>query len=347
MTDRDLLIRTVFDLFKRNCPLVGRIRAAESDLRLRLWKEVVLADLATLGVPESRGGAGGSLADACAAIRAASQFAPPIPLVENQLAAWLVSEAGLVVPEGPLTIGPTEFDHPVSINGSRAVLQGTVRRVPFAGAAKHLVLLIEKQGEGHVAIIDLAQTSIVPQDSLAGEPTGTVLLDGISPEAIAPTAIVLEQLLARAALARAQQIAGAMQRVLELSVIYAGERIQFGRPISTFQAIQHHLAVLAAETTAAAMAAETAVELAESGPLIEAGAIAKSRAGLAARATAIAHQIHGAIGVTEEHPLQLFTRRIWDWRDDFGSDVEWSTRLGRMVAAKGGRRLWETVATFP
>ncbi|MBO0838621.1 MAG: acyl-CoA dehydrogenase, partial [Actinobacteria bacterium] len=73
-------------------------------------------------------------------------------------------------------------------------------------------------------------------------------------------------------------------------------------------------------------------------------AIAKSRTGLAARAASVAHQVHAAIGVTEEHPLHLFTRRIWDWRDDFGSDVEWSGRLGRQIAAAGAGRLWPGVS---
>jgi acyl-CoA dehydrogenase len=90
--------------------------------------------------------------------------------------------------------------------------------------------------------------------------------------------------------------------------------------------------------------AEAAADLAQSGRTLEAAMIAKSRTGLASRAAAIAHQVHGAIGVTEEHPLHLFTRRIWDWRDDFGSDVEWSGCLGRKVARAGGAALWAEVS---
>jgi acyl-CoA dehydrogenase len=150
--------------------------------------------------------------------------------------------------------------------------------------------------------------------------------------------------MARGALARSHQIAGALGRVLELAVAYAGEREQFGRPINRFQVIQHHLADAAAEVAAAGLVAEAAAEVAEAGGLVEAAAIAKVRVGLASRAAAIAHQVHGAIGVTEEHPLHLLTRRIWAWRDDFGSELEWSRRLGRTIAATGGGALWQEVA---
>jgi acyl-CoA dehydrogenase len=197
----------------------------------------------------------------------------------------------------------------------------------------------------HVAVVDLADARVTPAPSLSGEPWAAVDLHGVRPIASAAAAGVgIERLLARGALFRAQQIAGALGKVLELAVSYAGERVQFGRPIARFQAIQHHLADIAGEAVAAGVVAEAAAELAESGRWFEAAAIAKSRVGLAARVAAVAHQVHGAIGVTEEHPLHLFTRRIWDWRDDFGSDVEWSGRLGREIARAGPARLWPEVS---
>ena len=70
-------------------------------------------------------------------------------------------------------------------------------------------------------------------------------------------------------------------------------------------------------------------------------AVAKSRIGEAAgRGAEIAHQVHGAMGFTREHNLHYSTRRLWSWRDEFGNESYWQTRLGRAVAASGADALW-------
>ena len=58
----------------------------------------------------------------------------------------------------------------------------------------------------------------------------------------------------------------------------------------------------------------------------------------------IAHQVHGAIGFTMEHILQRYSRRVWSWRDEFGSESAWAVRLGEAVAANGGDELWASLA---
>jgi acyl-CoA dehydrogenase len=140
---------------------------------------------------------------------------------------------------------------------------------------------------------------------------------------------------------RSVQIAGALEHALEYTLLYANERVQFGRPIAKFQAIQHLLAVLAGHTAAASAAADAAVEASRLAPDEFAVAVAKSRTGEAAgKAAEIAHQVHGAMGYTREHNLHYSTRRLWSWRDEFGNESFWQTRLGRMVAARGADALW-------
>jgi acyl-CoA dehydrogenase len=74
-------------------------------------------------------------------------------------------------------------------------------------------------------------------------------------------------------------------------------------------------------------------------------AAAKIRVGeAAAEGARIAHQVLGAIGFTQEHTLHRFTRRLWAWRDDFGSESHWALRLGGLVAAKGADQLWPMLA---
>jgi acyl-CoA dehydrogenase len=73
---------------------------------------------------------------------------------------------------------------------------------------------------------------------------------------------------------------------------------------------------------------------------------AKIRTGEAAgQACAIAHQVFGAIGFTEEHELHRFTKRLWSWRDEYGNEAFWSQALGaRVLAAEADQTLWRTVA---
>jgi acyl-CoA dehydrogenase len=155
------------------------------------------------------------------------------------------------------------------------------------------------------------------------------------------------------ALARTVQMAGTLTRVLELSLQYAGEREQFGRPIARFQAIQHTLAVMAAETAAALKAADAAVaaldavatETAAGRVALEVAA-AKARVGEACGLVAEqAHQVHGAMGYTHEHQLHHFTRRLWAWRDEYGTESYWQQHLGRHLAGLGADSLWDYLAT--
>jgi acyl-CoA dehydrogenase len=179
-----------------------------------------------------------------------------------------------------------------------------------------------------------------PHGSISRHPRVSFDLSAITPAATAPWPdLPTPELLG--AMVRASQIAGAIERTLTLSIEYANTRKQFGRPIGRFQAVQQLLAKLAAEAAAARSACDVAwATLDEGGDVVTAGMIAKIRASEAARvAAAIAHQVHGAIGVTDEHFLHYVTRRLWEWRQDYGSDVYWSRHLGALARANNGD-LW-------
>lgn len=346
MNDREALVDTVTRLFTRHCPFIGRGASGEQDLADKLWSQIETVELSRIGTPSELGGSGGTQADAAAVLRAASAFAPPVPLAETLVASWLAAQAGIAVPSGRLAVAPVQFGPlPVLEARTNKFLACRLPRVPFAGHVSAYVVLVQRDGVPHVALVN-GSARVQPSLSVSGEPRGTLMLEGVEPEFLKETALGLNELIARGALARAQQTAGALIRILEMTVIHALERYQFGRPIASFQAIQQQISDMAGEVAAAAVAAESAAELAESGRLLEAAALAKARTGLAARATAIAHQVHGAIGVTEDHPLHLFTRRIWAWRDEFGSDVEWMTWLGKRVARFGSATLWAEVTAL-
>lgn len=141
------------------------------------------------------------------------------------------------------------------------------------------------------------------------------------------------------------EIAGLAETVLALTLEWTQTRQQFGKPLSKNQAVQHSLAQMAAETAAAGAAVGLAgLGLAgENWALVAAG---KARASEAAGVVAaLAHQLHGAIGVTAEHRLHLFTRALWQRRDTAGSEHDWHTRLGADVLARGS--LWRLATDEP
>jgi acyl-CoA dehydrogenase len=314
--------------------LFGRELAEDVDPAL-VWSVLEETGLALAGVPEEAGGSGGALAEAAAVVRIAAAHAVPAPVAETALlGGWLLAEAGFSVPSGQLTALALD-EGSLRRQGSGWVLDGRARRVPWARGAAALAVL----ADGHVALVSPQAAAVELGENLAGEPRDDVSFEGVSladdDVRSAHNAIDAEALRVRGALARAIGLAGALEQILDLTVFYANERRQFGRPIGRFQAIQHSIALLAGEVAAARGAVDLAVERPEA---LWVG-IAKVRAGDAAtQAAAIAHQVHGAIGYTEEHELHHLSRRLWAWRDEYGSEEEWAVRVGTIVASTDG--LW-------
>jgi acyl-CoA dehydrogenase len=311
----------------------------------KLWRALEEGGLTLPLVPEARGGAGGSWPDAHVVVRAAGKHAAPVPLAETIVAGWLLSQAGLDVPLGPLTIAPVERDERLRLAraGGQWRLTGTATRVPWGGSAGHAVVVTEADGAPMVALVARGAGRVTADRNLALEPRDTLTFDGAAVVAAAAAGprVRADAVMLHGALVRAAQMAGALESLLEQSVRYATERRQFGRPIGNFQAIQHNLALLAGHTASAGMAAQYAFEVAERGEPHRAVAAAKIRAGEAAGLGAgIAHQVHGAIGFTYEHSLHFATRRLWSWRAEFGSESRWAHTLGRAVAERGAGRLW-------
>ena len=309
-----------------------------------LWEAVVEAGFTAALLPESAGGFGTSVAEALRLLQIAAEHSAPIPLAETMLAGWLLAKAGLEVPEGVLTFAPVRRDEMLALvrdnHGWR--LGGTATRVPWARHAAGLAVLAAGPEGPMVAYVPGPITVAVHDANLAAEPRDTVVFDVSLPAShVAAVAVGPGALRLAGAALRTAQIAGALSRALSLSVTYAQTRVQFGRPIGKFQAIQQNLAVLAAQAAAAIAAADMAADAlaADLSPLVIGAA--KARAGEAASVAAgLAHQSHGAIGFTQEYDLHYATRRLWSWRDEFGDEAEWSIVVGRSALAAGPDGLW-------
>ena len=309
-----------------------------------LWQAVEENGLTLPLVPESKGGAGGTWGDAFVVIRAAGRHAVPLPLAETIVGSWLLSGAGLDAPSGPLTIAPARREDTLRLvrAGAGWRLSGSAARVPWGGAAHHVVVVALAEGRPMVALA--ARGAAVTRDqNLAREPRDTLVFDGSPVVAAAPAArgVPASAVWLYGALARSAQIAGGLDYLLRQASQYATERRQFGKPIGSFQVIQQNLAVLAGHAAAAGTAAANAFRAADRGDAAFEIAAAKVRAGEAAGVGAsIAHQTHGAIGFTYEHALQFVTRRLWSWRAEFGGEGDWAVELGRAVAERGADALW-------
>jgi len=336
---RDMLLETADRFFTERCG-----RAVVNDVEkgvwpADLWKEIEEMGLPMIAVPEDKGGAGGTLADMLALLRLAGSHAVPVPLAETALANLLVSAAGGEPPAGPATLALGSL----TLSGGR--VSGKVARVPFASVAEHFVTVV---GDS-LAVVAAGNAAIEEQPSHAGEPYGTVTFDNAPAGFTAPSPVSADRALELAAAMRAMQMAGAADKVLATAVEYCKQRVQFGRPISTFQAIQHMLAELASCVAAIISSAETASRDVEEGGLAGGGsfsiAAAKCQASdFAQRVAAISHQSMGAMGFTHEHILHHYTRRLWVWRRDFGSETFWGDRIGTAYAKAGPDALWPSLS---
>jgi len=251
-------------------------------------------------VAEEAGGAGLSLVEAAPLLALIGARAVPLPVGETLLGRALLTRAGQAPPDGPIALA----------TGAGAV--------PLAMAADYV----------------LSGTPEAPTvSSCAATATGLFHdLDGFVPD-LEGTA--LRQL---GAVLRAQLIAGAASRILEMTVAYANERLQFGKPIGKQQAVQQQLAVLAEQAVAARIAAAVGVR---GGllPTLHDAAVAKHATSVAAaEIAAIAHAVHGAIGISEEYELQLLTRRLHVWRLADGSESYWAGVLGELRIARATER---------
>lgn len=289
-----------------------------------LWDAITENGLDRILVPESDGGSGLGWEDAQVVLEAAGRYAAPAPLAEAIAAGWLLGCAGLEMPDGIVSLGTARDAADIE--------------VPWGRYAAHAVV---PGGDG-VRCVSLDGAEITHDRNIGRDPRDRIA--GLDVPAMAE-----DPARAAGALARACQMAGAVAAALDLCVDYANARVQFGRSIGRFQAIQQQLAVMASEVAAAGVAARDACRMVDAGGDIElAAALAKIRSGGAAgKAANIAHQVHGAIGFTDEYRLHHLTRRLWAWRSEFGAEGYWAGWLGARVVARGADNLWPDLTGRP
>lgn len=269
--------------------------------------------------PEDEGGGGAGWREFFEVVALCGAYAVPLPLAQTLAARAIVRDRQLL-PAGPITFAPALAR---GAGGSMHALH-----VPAARVASH-VIAVDGDTLRLLSVADAHQLPSGIHGSLAASlrwkhGAGLPL----------PCLIPVAHFQALGALLHAGLLAGAMKRTFDMTMNYANERVQFGKPIGKFQVIQHQLSVMAEQVASARMAAEAAFATEGVFPTPAACAVAKARTSEAAQiVAATGHAVHGAIGITEEYDLQLYTRRLHEWRVAHGSESYWHLELGRLFVA--------------
>jgi acyl-CoA dehydrogenase len=295
------------------------------------WSETEEAGLTLAGVPDTAGGIGAGLASEGQILVSAGYHGASLPIAETMLCLHVLAQAGLALPSGPLALVRSADGQP------------TFHRVPFG---RHVAGLVLQGGKDNsITVFEPGTFQVAGEGrNLADEPRDLLVADSSGNRV---TLADLDWIEPHAALQRAALMAGALRRILDMTVQYANQRKQFGRNLSQFQAIQQQVSVLATEAAAADVAVRSAYAAAEPHTRLLLSIVAKIRTGEAAAVgVPIAHQVHGAIGITSEYSLERFTRRLMAWRMEDGSDRAWSDRLGRHLQGGGSARLWDTISNL-
>jgi acyl-CoA dehydrogenase len=266
------------------------------------------------------------------ALYGVARHAGAVPLAETDaLAGWLGQQVGIELPSGPLTVAVADAE----TDGPRVT--GTASVVPWARACDAALLAVTTPDGLRVGVIEIVDVKLQEGHNLAGEPRDSLPFDVPAHQLHAVDPALGAELARRGAWSRCVQTIGVLDAAATLSVAHTRQRVQFGRPLSAFQSVQQSLAGMAGEIERARAAAELAVAAAaergfDSPHTDYAVTVAKVAVGRAVGpVTSVAHQLHGAIGVTSEHPLWLFTLRAQSWTGDYGTTASYARRLGRLV----------------
>lgn len=309
--DQQLFRETVRDFLAASCT-TEQLRAAwagDTAVSSR-WAELAKIGVTGLVVPEEQDGLGLTDEELSAVLEEAGYAALPEPLLESAVAAGLLAE---FAPDAGWLERIAAGESTASV-----LLPGQPFAIEAATADVLVVGLVGASGEAEVHVANPADFDLVAQRSVDRsrklfrvdfEPTPETLVAS-GPAAAAALARAAD----RGALGASALLLGLAKRMLDMAVEYAKQRVQRGVLIGTHQSVQHHLAnVLIKIEFARPVVMRAAYSLARDLPsaardVSMAKIYAADAADLAARNSL---QVHGAIGYTEEHDLQLFMKRAW------------------------------------
>ncbi|MGB1748551.1 MAG: acyl-CoA dehydrogenase family protein [Dehalococcoidia bacterium] len=361
---QELIRSTARDFFATSAgaEIVRNVADGDEDAAKKLWDEAVALGWSGFTVPEVFGGTGFSFEDLIVLVEEAGAALTPIPIVESSITSSVLdkyaddeikSELLPQIAIGEVLITPAVVEKDASWDlstplvagtstGSDVVLTGEKRFVNFANLATHALVSATIDDELAVILVPIWNNEGVSKTALKSTAGISISNLTFNEVAVASSNVVatgksaksaMYDLVSLGAVARSAQLAGLGRKVVEVTTEYAQSREQFGKPIGTFQAIQHYLAEMA---TMVKQVNHLVYAAASSSSQDSYSAEYVSRAKIAASEKIPevcwkAHQNHGAIGFTWEHDLHLFTRRAIAWKTDYGDSTFHKHNLSRLL----------------
>ena len=346
--EQEMLKKMARDFLADKCPktLVREMQKDEVGYPPELWQEMAGLGWMGLVLPERYGGSGMAFLDLSVLLEEMGRACLPGPFFPTVvLGALPITDIGteelkesylpqIAGGEAIFTLALIESDAGLDASSISVraladrddyIISGTKLFVPDAHIADYL-LCVARTGESikaedniTVFLVDAKSPGIshTVLKTIAGDKLCEVVFDQVR----VPEENILgelnqgwsevQRIMERAAVAKCCEMIGNMQQVLEMTVDYAKERMQFTRPIGSFQAIQHHCANMATDVDASRFSTyQAAWMLSEGFPCTKEVAIARAiTTDASRRMLALAHQIHGAIGLTEDHDLPIYSKR--------------------------------------
>lgn len=326
-------------LEKESIDLARDMEKTELGYSRDFWKK--MADLGWMGIlfPEEYGGVGGDFLELVLVVEKMGSALVPGPFVDTTICGYSVYRYGSArqkeellpkIVDGRLILSPAfirpdasiveeRVEEHVRVKEGHYILSGTRLFVPFGHVADWYIYGSNIEKEKTVFLIDAESPGVSSHsfEAIGGDKPSEIVLDGCEvPKKnvlgnIGEGGNILREINAWGALAYSAYILGMLEKVLEMTIRYAKKREQFGRPIGSFQAIQHQCADMATEVDRVRfLTYQAAWNLSAGTPATREISMAKSAASDASRKVCLLGvKIHGGIGISEDYDLQLFFRR--------------------------------------
>lgn len=290
------------------------------------WETLSGVGLTAVGVPEEAGGSGGETGDLVEVAESLAEHGAAVPLAEHATACWALAGSGTLP-----ALGTVAFSGPPAGAGRLTV--------PWGSRASHVLVLAAHEPP---AVLDTVSDGVVvtrgsdvagqPLDEIEAPATALTTLPNLSAEAVS----------ARLALLRCAAMVGAARGAYALTHGHVRAREQFGRPLVKLPAVGTALARFRVEVIQAETALAGALAAAGTPRALSAATAARIVCGPAAtEAARLAHQLHGAMGITQEYALHRLTRLLWALRDADLPEEHWATAFGEQVLEAGEPHLWD------
>ncbi len=345
---QQMLKNSAREFLSQECPLT-LVREMEEDDRGytdELWRQISGLGWPGIAFPEQYGGTGGSFLDLTVLLEEIGRSLTPGPFFSTVvLGGFTVLDAGtdlqkqhilpgicsgqtlmtLALTEASATYEPWGIETTATREGDGFRIDGQKLFVPDAHVATVMLVAARTSQSGNatqgitlfLVSADTPGLTVNQLSTISSDRQCEVVLDGVTVPAQAVLGEVdggwpiIQRVLQRAVAGKCVEMMGGADAVVDMTVEYAKQRTQFGRPVGTFQAVQHHCANMATDVEGCRQIAyQAAWKISEGEPAEREVAMAKAWVSAAyQRVCNLAHQCHGAIGFTKEHDLQLYTRR--------------------------------------